>query len=374
MTGHAMLVQPSGLHLTMACAASLLLQLMAEPVPPTEEELEGQAAHWHALQWGCGNRMEVGTLFKAVGKDWTVDTDMVAGAKLYAREAIFHNEARFETAVACHDVHPQCWGTPDYYRWMPEANMLKVVDYKYGHRYVDAFENWQLIAYAVGVIRQLNIPMTAMVKLVIVQPRCYFGNDGYGYEWTTTVTKLFEYIARVAIQVSVALAPGAQAHTGKHCLDCDARHLCTTLQQNGMHIAEYAGTGEAVNLSIAALGTEARIVQDAYDILKARLEGLKTQIEFHADKGIQVPYWTMAPGRALLKWNEGITVDDIRMLGLAAGVDTIHPPKPITATQAIDAGVAPEIVKEYATRGPTGKTLKPESNTLARKVFGAKTV
>lgn len=369
MNGHALLVRPSGLDLTMACAASLLLQLMAEPVEPTEEELEGQAAHWHALQWACGNRMEVGALFKAAGKDWTVDTDMVAGAKLYAREAVFHNEARFETSVACHDVHPDSWGTPDYYRWIPEANLLKVVDYKYGHRYVDAFENWQLIAYAIGVIRQLNIPMTAMVKLVIVQPRCYFGGDQHGQEWTTTVTKLFEYVARAAMQAAVALAPNAPAHTGKHCLDCDARHLCKTLQHNGMHIAEYTSVGEAVNLPVDALGTEARIVQDAYNILRARLEGLKTQIQFHVDRGTPVPYWVNAPTRALLKWNENVTVDDIRMLGLAAGVNTIHPNKPITATQAVDAGVAPEIIKEYATRGAAGKALKPETNTLARKVF-----
>lgn len=371
MSGHALIVQPSRLHLTMECAASLLMELMGLPREPTEEELGGQAAHWHALQWANGNKLPVGSVFKAVGKEWTVDTDMVAGSKLYALEAVMHSTARFEDPVAIPDIHPECWGTPDYWRWMPEANLLKVVDYKFGHRYVDAFENWQLIAYALGIVRFLNIPMTVNVKLVIVQPRCYFSNDGYGYEWSTTVAELFKYALRIAEQVRIALSPNAPAKTGKHCLDCKAAHICKTLGQNAMHIAQFAGQGEAINLPVDALGIEARIVHDAYKILEARLEGLKAQIKHLTDSGQNVPYWVMADGRAPLKWNEGISVEDIRALGQATGIDTIHPPKPITPTQAIDAGVAPEVInKYYATRLPPGKTLKPESTTLARKVFG----
>lgn len=374
MSGHALIVQPSGLHLTMECAASLLLQLMGLPREPSEDELKGQAAHWHALQWGLGNRMPVGTVFKAAGQEWTTDTDMVAGSKLYVLEAVPHGTARYEEPVACADIHPESWGTPDYWRWIPEANLLKVVDYKFGHRYVDAFENWQLIAYALGVVRFLNIPMAANVKLVIVQPRCYFSNDGYGYDWTTTVAELFKYALRIQAQVQIALSPNAPARTGKHCLDCKATHICKTLQQNAMHLSQYAGIGEAISLDVDALGVEARIVYEAHQILEARLEGLKAQIKHLTDHGKNVPYWMMAEGRAPLKWNDGITVEDIRMLGQSVGVDTIHPPKPITPTQAKDAGVDPSVLAAYATRLPAGKTLKPESKTLLRKVFGVKSV
>lgn len=372
MTGHALIVQPSGLHLTMECAASLLMQLMGIPPVPSHEEKEGQAAHWHALQWASGNHMEVGVVFKAAGQEWTVNTDMIAGSKLYALEACLHNDARYEEPIACADIHPDSWGTPDYFRWIPEINMLKVVDYKFGHRYVDAFENWQLIAYALGVIRLLNLPMTANVKLVIVQPRCYFSDSGFSQDWTTTVADLFKYALRIAEQVRIALSPNAPAKTGRHCLDCKARHLCKTLQHNAMHVVEYASVGEMQELDIDALGVEARIVYEAHAILDARLEGLKAQIKHLTDKGQNVPYWIMADGRSFLKWNEGVGVEDIRALGQATGVATIHPSKPITPTQAIDAGVDPTVMTAYATRLPPGKTLKPESTQLARKVFGAK--
>lgn len=371
---HATIVQPSGLHLTMECAGSLLLQLMAPPREPTEEELEGQAAHWHALQWASGNRMQVGTEFTAVGQKWTVDTDMVAGSKLYAQEATLHSTARFEEPVGCPAIHAECWGTPDYWRWIPEANLLKVVDYKYGHRYVDAFENWQLLAYAIGVMQFLNLPPTINIKLVIVQPRCYFSNDGYGQDWTITGGQLLDYVARIAARVQVALSPNAPTHTGKHCLDCRAAGICSTLQRNGMHLAEYSGTAHAIELPVDALGLEARIVYDAYKLLEARLEGLKAQIKHHTNRGQSVPYWVMKDGRRLLKWNDDVTIEDIRMLGQAAGVETIHPPKAITPTQAVDAGVDERIITgAYATRGPAGKTLAPESATLASKIFGVKT-
>jgi Protein of unknown function (DUF2800) len=378
MSGAHALVAPSGLHLTMECAFSLLAQLMAPPVEESHEEKEGTAAHWHALQWASGNKIPIGQKFKSGGVEWEVDRDMATGSQMYANEAVLAGaSSRFEDPVSVPDIHPQCHGTPDYWRYMPEFKHLKVIEYKYGHRYVDAFENWQLIAYALGVIRRLNIPMDAKVTLVIVQPRCYFKTGNYGQEWVTTVAELFTYVARIVAQVTLALNPNAPARTGKHCMDCKARHLCGTLQRGAMHVVEFTGVGDIVELDNEALGTEARILLEAKELLDARLEGLKVQIEAtmrgsDTVPGKSVPYWMMTPGRSLLKWNEGVTVDQIRLLGMAAGgVTTVHPPKPITPTQAKDAGVAEALVMAYATRQPAGLSLKPATTETTRKIFGA---
>lgn len=373
MSGQHALVAPSGLHLTMECAASLLLQFMAAPVPDSEESMEGNAAHWHARQWASGEaRLGVGETFKSQDRTWTVDLDMVSGAKLYAGEAVLHSEARFEDPIDIPDIS-QCWGTPDYYRWIPEINTLKVVDYKYGHRYVDAWENWQCIAYAIGIIRKLNIPTTAIVKIVIVQPRCYFDN-GAGQEWSPTVQELFEYVQRIVNQVNIALAPNAPARTGKHCIDCKARHLCTTLQRAGMHIVEFTGVAEARELPNEALGQEARILQEAMDVLKARLEGLKTQVEILARSGKAVPFWSLENGRSLLKWNEDVKVAEVRSLGEVLGIRLTKAETLVTPTQAKDAGVDMVVLDAYATRLPSGKVLKPDSTIKTRKVFGANRV
>jgi len=90
--------------------------------------------------------------------------------------------------------------------------------------------------------------------------------------------------------------------------------------------------------------------------------------------GTNIPFWKLADGRSLLKWNEGVSVEDIRLLGEASNVNTIQPLKPITATQAKDAGIDATIIAAYATRQPPGKVLKPDTTTAARKVFGANKV
>ncbi len=378
MTGTHALVAPSGLHLTMACAASLLLQMMAPEPPPSDETLEGDAWHWHAAQWAQGNRLDIGAVFKSGGQEWTVDTDMVTGSKLWAYHTVNHSTARFEDPVSMPQIHEQCHGTPDW--WQSRCTVVELVtpdfitvkDYKSGHRVVEAFENWQLIAYALGVCNRLGItnPDTKIL-LAIIQPK-HYGNQVK--EWTTTLGQLMVYVGRIAARVAEALAPNAQATVGKHCIDCKARHLCKTLQHASAHVVEFVGIAEAQELSHEALGSEARILLQAMNILKARYEGLTTQIDALMRSGTSIPFWMLDNGRSLLKWNEGVSVEDIRLLGQAANVNTIQPVKPITPTQAKDAGVDESIIALYATRQPSGKTLKPDTNMKARRVFGANKV
>lgn len=366
------LVAPSGTALTMACAASLLLQFMVAEPPKSEEQLEGDAWHWHARQYATGNKLEIGAVFKSGGKDWTVDIDMLTGSKMWA--AATSSAGRFEDPVAVPQVHPQCYGTPDYWSFTQPlthetSGWLEVKDYKAGHRYVDPWENWQLILYALGVAHRLGLIFNEIpVVLTIVQPRAYH-RDGPIKLWRTTLGNLRELAKQVIAQLEVALLPNAPTKTGVHCIDCKARLVCNTLQRGAMHIVQFSGVGEAVELPNDALGAEARILLEASQLLNARLDGLKTQIEVLMRSGVNVPYWKMEPGRALLRWNDGITVEDIRSLGVAAEINTIQPSKPITPTQAKDAGVDEKVLAFYATRLPSGMTLKPDSTTHARKVF-----
>ncbi len=372
MSGTHALVAPSGLHLTMACAASLLMQLMAPEPPPSEETLEGDAWHWHAGQWAQGNKLDIGAVFKSGGQEWTVDTDMVTGSKLWAYHTCNHSTARFEDPVSMPQIHVQCHGTPDWWQARDGVDTslpgISVKDYKSGHRVVEAFMNWQLIAYALGVCNRLGVTdLSTPIQLAIIQPK-HYGQQVK--EWNTTLGNIMVYVARIAARVAESMVPNAIATVGAHCIDCKARHLCKTLQHGAMHVVEFTGVAEAQELPNEALGAEARILGNALKILEARYKGLHTQIEALMRSGTSIPFWTMADGRANLKWNDGVTVEDIRMLGLAAGVNTVQPLKPITPTQAKDAGVAEELIAAYATRSPAGKVLKPDTTTAARRVFG----
>lgn len=393
--GHA-LVAPSQLPLTKECAASLLLQFMAPPLPDSDEEAEGTAAHWHAVQWAMGRQMPRGTKFSSGGREWEVDMDMENGSRLFAYHCVRGRNGRYEDSVGMPTIHAQCHGTPDYWQARtdtipytasgevadygkfaegdtasPRVVEVIVKDYKYGHRYVDAFENWQLLAYAIGVCIRLGLTdPDVSILLVIVQPRAYH-RDGPVKEWRINLGDLFRWGDRIREQVEVALGADAPATVGKHCLDCKARHICSTLQRGAMSVVQYAGIGEAVEMPTDAIATEARIMHDAMAVLKARYEGLMAQLDVLARKGQQIPGWALEDGRSALKWNADVTVDTLRALGAALELDLLKAPAPITPTQAKDLGLAPAVVEKYATRGPAGKTLKPVTTIAARRLFGA---
>ena len=385
-SGHA-LVAPSGLNLTKACAASLLLQFMAPPLPDTDEEAEGTAAHHHAVQWAMGREMPRGTRFKLNGREWEVDVDMENGSRLFAYHCVKGFRGRYEDPVGMPTIHAQCHGTPDYWAAYSAGDggivsaisdaeeairrviEIHVKDYKYGHRYVDPFENWQLLAYAIGVCIRLGLTdPDVVIVLVIIQPRAYHA-DGPVKEWRITLGDLFRYGDKIRERVEQALSADAPATVGGHCLDCKARHLCKTLQHGAMHVVDFAGIGEAVDMPTEALAVEARIMHDAMKILEARYEGLKAQIDAMIRSGKPVPYWVLADGRSKLDWNEGVTVAQIDALGQMNGLNLLKAPAAITPTQAKDAGLIEAVINMYATRGPSGKTLKPETTTTARKLF-----
>src|ERR1700761_7530512 len=192
-------VAPSALAITVPCPASLTMQEQIPAPPDSDAALEGDVGHKVALTYGTfgpamGRKLcPVGTVIKHAGRDWTVDDDMVDGALLYAENV--HPAGRFEESVVISDL-PECFGTPDFFKYDTKGGgadgtypVFDIVDYKYGHRAVDPFENFQLMSYLLGVVEQLNkspqrISEGTEVRFKIVQPRAYH-REGPVREWKT---------------------------------------------------------------------------------------------------------------------------------------------------------------------------------------------
>jgi hypothetical protein len=179
------IIAPSGLDITVQCPRSVGLQ-MGLPDLPTEESMEGDAAHWLAMMTANGVPMPIGT---PCPNGVLVDQDMIDGAELWADIVGPYGEA--ERKVRIIRIHPRhCGGTPDNYRHDPIAQTMRVFDYKYGHRFVEVFENKQLAAYATGVIDELNLSQTeTWFEFVLVQPRSYHP-DGPVRRWTVRASDL----------------------------------------------------------------------------------------------------------------------------------------------------------------------------------------
>lgn len=395
---YAVRARPSALALTIACNASLPLQELVEPLPPTDEEAEGTAAHFVARRYlaGFGRELPVGAKFTSDGREWTVDDDMYAGAMLYARTVGIHPDNHIEEWVAVTRVHEsECAGTPDAWRFFNDARdaypecppgiplekfnagkikLLRVPDYKFGHRYVEVFENPQLSAYATGVLDKLEIhdDSDLYVELMLVQPRSYH-TDGPVRIWRVQAQQLRGLLNIMHHAVGVALGPHALATTGRHCLDCRARHECEALRKNTLRLVDYAHSAERTQLPPDALGQELLIVQDAIKQLEAREAGLAGQAEVLIRMGKAIPHYSLKPGRSNLTYFENCNADELVSLGELCGIDIRKKLERkdlvVTPTQAIQLGIAPEVMANYASRPPGKQKLTRDNTTAVRKVF-----
>lgn len=373
----------SGLHLTVACPGSIKMQEQAPSLPPSDEALEGQAAHLVAM--GVASKTwepKTGDKFLHAGRSWEIDDDMLEGASLYAEEAQFHGSARYEDSVDARHVIPECYGTPDYWRLIeyhptnPVNSMLKVVEYKYGHRYVEVFENPQMVAQALGVQARLQLPWDTPVCLTIVQPRA-FHHEGPVREWRQldgqplTLRSLYAYaLDHIVPAVKEALSESPRTIAGPHCVDCAAQTQCPTFRKNIANVLRFVGSTQPEIMSRQAVGVELRLVKWAVKMLEGREAGLRAHAEAAINAGVQIPFWKIAPVLGRLKWNDGQSAEQIAAMGDLLGFELRKPLQLMTPSNAIRGGIDAATIGYYASRPTGGKKLVPDDEMQFRKVFG----
>lgn len=393
-------IAPSSLDLTVKCHASVQLQEKVAPLPDTEEEAEGKAAHWVAMMYASGrdHLLGVSAKFFHENREWAVDMDMLSGAEMY-RRAIggFHSDLRLEDPVKASRIHPMhCWGTPDAWRFFPDARnawlecppeissdlfslgrikILRVADYKFGHRHVEVFGNFQLTSYAVGVMERLNLDdldPNLWVEMCVVQPRCYQAEGSVRW-WRVQALSLRAYVNVASNAAHAALSDNPTATTNNSCIDCRARHMCKTLQYTTGALIDFSTSAELVEMPHEAIGAELAMVQDAMQRLKARATGLEAQAEALIRQGKPISFFHMASGQSRLTYFDDVNVDEVVGLGDLLGVDLRKPPDRkdliVTPTQAIQKGIDEQTMKSYAHRPPAALKLARDNSITARKVF-----
>lgn len=401
-------IAPSALALTVACPASVGLQASVVPLPPTTEEMEGTAAHFVAMHYAAGECWPVGTKFMSSDQQWEVTLDMVVGATMYARACGGpHTNLRLEDSVRISRVHPQhCWGTPDAWRFFPDAReatepgtgfvgmplapfmaghdrLIRIVDYKFGHRYVEVFENYQFLAYAYGVMERLGLSeqdQSLWLELIVVQPRCYH-KDGPVRRWIVRACDVGAYLNVAASAAREALGEGStldrhgkpRAIINENCYDCKARHACKVQQYATGAVLEFTGKAELVEMPPDAMGRELALVDEAIAILEARRTGLAAQAEAMIRAGTAIAFYHLEAGESRLVYKEDADTDELIGMGDVFGVNVrktlTKKDLVVTPKQAIDLGIDPEVMKSYAFRPRGALKLVRDNSQTVRKVF-----
>jgi hypothetical protein len=370
-------IAPSSLARTVQCPASVGMSLRYPEAGQGADAAAGDASHWVGqMALSAGYRSAAG---EQAPNGMTLDAEMIEGAEMYADE-VLHTAAergiprdaiRVEKPVQIPRIHAQCWGTPDAHAWvMGGPPTLLLWDYKFGHRWVDEFENWQLMAYAIGAISATGYhDLEVTVEARIVQPRA-FGAAGPIRVWRFAASDVRAMVNIAAMAATEALGPEPRMRVGPECRDCLARHACPALQRAAQDACDQAMRGMPIDLDEAALGLELRLMRRAQDLLAARVDALEQQALSLVRSGKRVPHWRpdrSSGGRTV--WKR--TPAEVIALGDLMGIDLRKPVEPVTPRQAEQRGLQAALVSNYAEHRPGALCLVPDDGSDMRRAFAA---
>lgn len=367
---------PSSRARHIQCTQSITLEHQFPELEETEEQREGTAAHWAVSEMLSGRLVDAGQI---APNGYVLTHEMMLGAdmmyddvvKALAPYGLKPQQGQIEQRVRIERVFPGLFGSPDYYIVVARPGnrpILLLWDYKFGHRYVEVFENPQMVDYVAGVCGDAHDTMPGMdIVITIVQPRSY-SSAGPVRRWTTELVKLRALANISSHAVHEGLGQNPRAKVGPECRDCRARHACPTLQRSG-----FAGMDEAKRvtpevMTPANASLELRLLQRSIVLMKARASGLEQQIDRDIRSGKPVPGWMLVPGEAREKWK--VPAAQVIATGKLMRLELAKPQDAITPRQAREKGLDPDIVACMAERGPAGMTLVEDDGTAARKVFG----
>ena len=369
MSNHARLA-PSSMGRLMSCSGSLLMQELCPGEGDQQDALEGTTAHWAAATILRGGVVGAGEICPET--NLPVDEEMLEAAEMYARvvSARHYDQGRhIEEPVTCERIHPLMWGTPDH--WGYGARVLNIDDFKYGHGFVEVFENWQLVCYAAGILDKLGVDgvddQSIKVVFTIVQPRSYH-RDGPVRTWSCRASDLRPLFNLISAQCSLALSQQAKCTPEPSaCRDCTARHSCEALQRAAMVAVDQAAQPVPFALTPIALGHELRSLHRAEALLKARISGLEEQAANSIATGQRVPFYHVAPGRGKTVWS--MPDAEVIALGKMMQVDLAKKPAAITPTQAKTTRIDLKLLESISQKQGGSLKLTPDDALSVKKAF-----
>lgn len=365
-------IAPSSLHITTPCPGSVILSEAMPVLPRTEEEMEGDAAHWVAL-WAAYHQLELTSIVgQTVPNGVEITDEMIDGALLYV-ETVGEAPGAGEVQLSIPHIHPtECGGTPDWWTWTAATKTLRVIDYKFGFRFVEVWENHQLVAYAVGLMDFLGLDEADIIlELTVVQPRSYHP-DGPVRTWRVSPMKLRGFVNIMHSSAVEALEPNPSTHSGPHCLDCKARAACLTYQQTTGGIIDYSGKAQPNLQTSDDVCRELALVQDARQRLKGRETGLEAMAEHFARMHKPTPGFSMQAVAGRLKWLENTNAMEVEsMVQTLTGKSALKPPTLLTPTQTkkLFKKVDAVVIDGYADRPNGAMKLVRDNMAKLSRIF-----
>jgi len=245
-----------------------------------------------------------------------------------------------EMALDFSTLHKNLGGTSDLVNISADGLHMTVGDLKFGKSPVSAVKNPQLMGYAVGARKTLQVaPKT--ITLMIFQPR------GKNSSWTCSAADLDAFEAELVAAAHLTddyFAPLKM--TDKGCYWCKAKPICPEYLRAAQEAAknEFAGPAPkaktAAKIEPAKLTDAVLLAQQLAPWCEAVLQQAKDEL---AKDPNAVQGYGLKPGRLLQKWTEPDTVLEL----VTSALDRIKADKDLLEA-VLTAVVEPRAIKTPA--------------------------
>jgi len=363
-------VRPSGMARTVACPGSLIMQ-EKYPRVDNNDGGEGTTTHWVAAR-NLKSCKDGGWYERGPGGTF-INEEMRAAAKFYVDYVTSIaplKDLKVEETIKLEAIHPtECRGTPDATYFNADNHVLHIFDFKYGFGLVEAYENWQGLAYASGILGvEEHLGGKLDIHIHIIQPRAYHPL-GPVRRWHLTLAQLKAYVGKMRIRVEAALSDAPECTTGPQwCRYCTARRACNTNLQSCHIIVDLTEQVTPLDLTDNQMGEELSLLKKAKLLLDARITGLEAEVEQGSKRGKLYAGWTLEPGRGKTIWTK--PNKEVFALGTLLGIDLQQEAKPITPNQAKDKGLDQGILTAFTRRIPGALKLKEIDINYGKQLFG----
>lgn len=382
MSGVHAFLPPSGAPAWERCALWPTMNQLYPELGDKQPALEGEASHWAFAEILRDVPVALGQI---APNNVTLNEEMIEGAEFFvecvdARPAAGWElvEAHVEETLQNAAIHELNWGTPDYWElWHDQtrgAALVRLSEYKFGHDYVEVFENMQLLNQLALILEKCDMPDKVLltmqgdvfVEFGVTQPRSYH-RDGAHRVWKAKARDLVPYFERLRRAAAAALEPNPMATPGPQCEHCPGRYACQPLARGAYIAVDLSQRSAPVNLPVDAASLELRMLEHYKNLLDARVTGLQEQVEHALRGGQSAPFQLLKPSTSRTVWLKPEA--EVIALGQLCGHD-LGKQSVVTPTQAVKAGVPKELVAAYSHTPPGKLKLVPDDGSAARKIFG----
>lgn len=243
---------------------------------------------------------------------------------------------------------------------------LYIDDLKYGWSLVEAYENWQLLSYAIGEVMRRGRAFNEIV-MRIHQPRPHH-EDGSTREWRIPYTKLLEY--KETIEKRMELLQGGENTlcTGSHCKYCPAAgEACPALNKAFYRGVEIAHEFTQDKMNEQEISHQLDLITRVEELIKIKKQSVELLAQIRIKEGKIVPNYSIENRIGDRQWNQEVTPEFLKMM---TGKNVIVE-KMMSPAQAEKLGVDKKLVSTLVNRPQLGPKLKRlDTGKLGNKIFG----